>query len=320
MSTVLSVSGLGVDFDAQDGAFSAVDDVSFAIGNGESLGLTGEAGSGKSVVARAVVGLAAPGSVRGRVLYQGSDLLKFSPVQLDSTRGNEIGYVPQQPMPAFDPDMKVGDQIAQSLVVHIGMGMGVARKMAVEALHEIGIVSPKERAQAYPAQLSPGERQRAVVARALICEPRLLVADEPAIGMNGAEREHLVEILHRQRERRHMSLLLVSQDLSLISDLCDTLAVMQAGLVVEQGRVADLLEAPRHPYTAAYMAGAPLAGRGSAKPAVADPIRMRLASGCRYAERCSRADQGCRAARPPWSEEPGSAGYRCIHPLVEPIG
>jgi len=315
MSTILSVSDLGVDYGTEAGTFSAVADVSFAIETGEALGLTGEGGSGKSVVGRAILGAnGARARVRGQVLFQGSDLLRFSPIQLDAARGNEIGFVPQDPMSELDPDMKIGDQIAQTLVVHIGMGMGVARKMAIEALHEIGIAAPKDRASAYPAELTPGERQRAVVARALVCEPRLLIADEPVSNMDGSEREHLIEHLHRQRERRHMALLLISQDMALVSDLCDSLIVMQAGLMVEQGRVADLLEAPRHPYTAAYIAGA------ARKASAEDSVRMRHLPGCRHAERCARADDACRAMLPHWTQEPGPAGYRCVHPLVERIG
>jgi peptide/nickel transport system ATP-binding protein len=318
MSTILNVSGLGVEYGTESGTLPSIEDVSFTIETGEALGLTGEAGSGKSVVGRAILRAnGARAQLRGQVLFQGTDLLTFSAIQLDATRGNEIGFVPQDPMSELDPDMKIGDQIAQTLVVHIGMGMDVARKMAIEALHELGIAAPKDRAQAYPAELTHGERQRAVVARALVCEPRLLIADEPASNMDGGEREHLIEHLHRQRERRHMALLLISRDMALVSDLCDSLVVMQAGLMVEQGRVADLLEAPRHPYTAAYIAGA--ARSSSGKGSSDNSLRLRQLPGCRYVERCARADAACRAALPGWTPEPGSAGYRCVHPLVERI-
>jgi peptide/nickel transport system ATP-binding protein len=318
MNPILDVRSLGVDCVSASGVFPAVDDVSFAIGTGSALGLIGEAGSGKSTIGRAI--LRADGAravVRGHALFQGSDLLEFSPIQMDSTRGNEIGFVPQDPMSEFDPDVKIGDQIAQTLVVHIGMSMVVARKMAIEALHDIGIPAPKVRAEAYPSELTSGERQRALVARALVCEPRLLIADEPALNMDGTEREHLIEHLHRQRERRQMALLLISQDMALVSDLCDSVIVMQAGLMVEQGRVADILEAPRHPYSAAYIAGA--TRRGAPELPADEALRVRLLPACRYAERCVRADGACHASRPGWTQEPGSAGYRCIHPLVERI-
>jgi microcin C transport system ATP-binding protein len=241
----LEVRELSIGF----GSRKVVDRVSFALGAGERLALVGESGSGKTVTALSLMRLLDTAALSGEVLFEGEDVLKMGAPRLRDLRGRDIAMVFQEPMTALNPVHVVGDQIAESLRLHGTLTLQEARAGAIEAMRRVGIEEPERRARSYPHQLSGGQRQRAMIAIALACNPKVLVADEPTTALDASIRLQILELLDRLRVETGMSLLLITHDLNLVRRYADRVAVMERGLIVEQGETAEIMQRPRHEYT-----------------------------------------------------------------------
>lgn len=308
----------------------ALDGVSLSLAPGEALGLVGESGSGKTMTALSVLGLLPPRAriTSGRVLLAGTDLTAASDQQLRRTRGDTVGVVFQDPLSSLNPTMTVGAQVAEPLLLHRDISRAEARERAVETLRLVGLPQPGERMKSYPHELSGGMRQRVAIAMALVCEPRLLIADEPTTALDVTTQHQILELIGELRERLGMALVLVSHDLGVISRRVERVAVMYAGKVAEQAPVRELFTSPRHRYTQALFdalperaahAGRPLATIPGLPPTLTAPP-----PGCRFAPRCAYADDTCRAQEPPLltvetdgSGPPlrtGAHTYACFHP------
>ncbi len=237
------------DLSVQFGARRVVDRASFSLGEGERLALVGESGSGKTVTALSLMRLLDSARLGGEVLFDGEDVLQMPHARLQALRGHRIAMVFQEPMTALNPVHKVGDQIAESLRLHEGLDAIQARDAAVEAMRRVGIEAPERRARSYPHQLSGGQRQRAMIAMALACNPSLLIADEPTTALDASIRLQILELIDRLRAESGMSLLLITHDLNLVRRYADKVAVMERGVIVEQGPTGAVMSAPAHPYT-----------------------------------------------------------------------
>jgi microcin C transport system ATP-binding protein len=243
--TRLEVRDLSIDF----GTRRVVDHVSFSIEAGERLALVGESGSGKTVTALSLLRLVEAARLTGEIRFEGRKVLDMSAPELHQLRGRDIAVIFQEPMTALNPVFTVGDQIAESLQLHDGVDREGARRGAVEAMRRVGIEEPERRARSYPHQLSGGQRQRAMIAMALACNPKLLIADEPTTALDATIRLQILELLDKLRAEAGMSLLLITHDLNLVRRFADRVAVMERGVIVEQGVTAEIMQLPQHPYT-----------------------------------------------------------------------
>jgi oligopeptide/dipeptide ABC transporter ATP-binding protein len=308
---LLDVRNLSVHFHGRNGRVTAVDGVSFEVAEGETLALVGESGCGKTLTALAVLRLLPPGARLEAecVILGGRDLVRLAERDLRSVRGKEVGVVFQDPLTALNPVWPVGEQVAEVLRVHDGLGRRAAWARAVELLHEVGIADPKRRASEYPHQLSGGMRQRALIAAALACRPALLIADEPTTALDVTVQAQILDLLLRLREERRLSILLITHDLGVVAELAQRVVVLYAGQVIEQSEVASLFRRPRHPYTRALLVALPrLEGFTHRRlrtidGAVPDPAR--LPEGCRFAPRCPHALEACRKVQELHPIEPG---------------
>jgi len=280
----------------------AVNDVSFEIRQGETLGLVGESGSGKSVTAFSIIGLVQPpGRITGgRVLFQGRDLTRSPDVEMQKVRGAGIGFVFQEPMAALNPVMRVGAQIAESLVVHGLASKSSARDRAVELLRAVKIADPETRVDDYPHQLSGGMRQRVMLAVALACTPSLLIADEPTTALDVTVQAQILDLLRDMKKQLDLSVLLITHDLGVIAETADRVAVMYAGRIVEQGTVREIFHNPIHPYTRGLLASIPGGSAGSRLRAIEGtvPNLASLPPGCSFAPRCGGRMAVCDTAFP----------------------
>lgn len=301
---VFEVRDLAVSFALRDGAVRAVDGVSFSIAAGRTLGLVGESGCGKTATALAAMGLIdPPGRVtRGRVSLLGKSLEGLSEAAMRRVRGRRMAMVFQEPMTALNPVQRIGDQIAETQLVHGRAGRRAARDAAAALLDRVGVPDAARRARDYPHRLSGGMRQRAAVAMALAGDPALLIADEPTTALDVTVQAQILELLAGLGRDRGMAMLFISHDLGAVSEIADDIAVMYAGRIVERGPVRAVLESPRHPYTAGLLATLPRLGRNPARlPAIPGnvPDLAALPPGCAFADRCPRAVADCRRAPPP---------------------
>ena len=295
---VIEVRGLTVEAYLQDGWTAVVNDVSFAIGAGEALGLVGESGSGKSTTAYALFGYARAGTrIRGgSVRFAGHDLLRRSDRQLREVRGSGLAMVPQNPGNSLTPSMRIGTQIAEVLRVHRVSGdRGSARARALELLTEVGLPRPADLIDRYPHQLSGGQQQRAAIAVALAANPRLLVLDEPTTALDVTSQARVLDLLARLRAELGVSMLYVTHDLGVVAQICDPVAVMYAGRIVERAPTAALFDAPRHPYSRALIAAMPGREPAGDTPTLLPGVvrRAELPPGCPLAPRCPHAQPEC---------------------------
>jgi peptide/nickel transport system ATP-binding protein len=302
---LLDVRGLQTHFFTRAGVARAVDGVSFTIDAGETLAIVGESGCGKSVTAFSLLRLIAdpPGRiVGGEVLFEGRDLLKLPEPEMRSVRGDRIAMIFQEPMTSLNPVLTIGDQIAESVMLHRKVSKRAAADRAVELLELVGIPEPRRRLGEYPHRLSGGMRQRAMIAMALACEPRLLIADEPTTALDVTIQAQILDLLDELKTRTGMAVLLITHDLGVVAQHSQRVAVMYAGKVVEQAVTAELFAQPRHPYTQGLLASIPRAGvtteRLTEIPGIV-PALNDMPAGCAFAPRCSQAMERCRQSAPP---------------------
>jgi peptide/nickel transport system ATP-binding protein/oligopeptide transport system ATP-binding protein len=301
---VLSVRDLRVWFFTDQGVARAVDGVSFDVRAGETLGIVGESGCGKTVTSLAVLGLLPRppakimegSSVRLRGEDGSEELVGASEVRLRALRGNEISMIFQEPMSSLNPVYTVGDQIGEALRLHRGMDRGAAREAVVRLLDEVGIPDAARRVDEYPHQLSGGMRQRVMIAMAISCAPKLLIADEPTTALDVTIQAQILELLAELRRSHAMAVMLITHDLGVVAEVCDRVVVMYAGQVVETGSVEDIFARPAHPYTRGLLGSLPsLEARGQRLTSIPGtvPSPLHWPDGCRFRARCSMAAPGC---------------------------
>ena len=305
---LLEVNNLRTHFAVEGGEFHAVDGVSFALDAGRTLGIVGESGCGKSVSALSIMGLVPrpPGRIAGgAILFDGVDLLKLPPAQLRALRGDRISMIFQEPMSSLNPAFTVGDQIAEVLLRHRKISRRQAKDRAIEMLRRVRIPSPELRYDDYPHRLSGGMRQRAMIAMALACEPKLLIADEPTTALDVTIQAQILELMRSLREETGTAIILITHDLGVIAELADDVAVMYAGRIVEHASVGRLFAEPQHPYTIGLLGSIPrlhleqerLAAIEGQVPGPAVLLHAGGA-GCRFQPRCPFAIEKCRADDP----------------------
>jgi peptide/nickel transport system ATP-binding protein len=315
---VLRVEDLTVEFTAPGGPLRAVDEVSFELGEGEVLGLVGESGSGKTLTCRALVRLLPSRRARitqGAVRLGELDLMTLPERAMQRVRGEQIGMIFQNPMTHLDPVMTIGEQIGEALRFHKGTSRREAASRAVELLRQVGIPDPALRSRSYPHELSGGMRQRAMIAMALAGEPRILIADEPTTALDVTVQAQILRLLLDMRDRAGLSIILITHDLAVVAETCETVAVMYAGRIVERAAKRALLRAPLHPYSQGLIrsqpgAGAPLAELPSIPgqpPSLAD-----LPRGCRFHPRCGYVVARCREVRPPLADAGAGRRSACL--------
>ena len=317
---MLEIAGLEVEFRTQRGVVRAVDGVDLALEAGSTTGLVGESGSGKSVTALAIMGLLPEPAARvigGSIRLDGVELVGMPEAQLRRRRGSEVAMVFQDPMTSLNPVMPIGAQIVETLRAHLRHDRRAARRRAVELLDFVGIPGPSERLASYPHQLSGGMRQRVMIAIAIACEPKLLIADEPTTALDVTIQAQILELLRRTVDERGMTLLLITHDLGVVAGVCDRTNVMYAGKVVERAPTAALFRAPSHHYTRGLLQSIPrldgprktiLASIGGLPPRPSDGLR-----GCPFAPRCpARLDDRCWDEMPPLERLPGATAAHLV--------
>ena len=300
---LLTVSGLTTVFDTPKGPVPAVNDVSFEIRAGETLGLVGESGSGKSITALSIMRLVQrPGRIAGgHLLFKGRDLLTLDEDVMQHVRGAEIALIFQEPMTALNPVFRVGDQIAETLLVHGRATRREAKARAVELLRAVRIINPEARVEDYPHQLSGGMRQRVLIAMALACQPSLIIADEPTTALDVTLQAEILDLLREMKSALNLSLLLITHDLGVIAETADRVAVMYAGRIVETGPVRQIFSHPAHPYTRGLLASMPDGHPGRRLRAIEGsvPLLGDLPPGCAFHPRCPETFGPCTTAPPP---------------------
>lgn len=317
---LLDVSGLCVEYAADSRVLKAVDDVSFTLEAGRTLGVVGESGCGKSTIALAMLRLVQlPGRITaGRIRYRGSEILSMSDQDIQGIRGNRIAMIFQEPMTALNPVYTIGDQIAEVFQIHARLPRGEALARAVTALNEVRIPDPQARASAYPHQLSGGMRQRAMIAMALACKPDILIADEATTALDVTIQAQILDLIQELQDQHGMAILFISHNLGVISEVADEIAVMYAGRIVELASADDIFANPRHPYTQGLLETLPRPDRrGRRLPTIRGSVPdLRLSSsGCRFAPRCLIADHHCEIAVPALSGT--SHATACFKPAPE---
>jgi oligopeptide/dipeptide ABC transporter ATP-binding protein len=313
---LLSVEGLTIDLPGGPGQHGLVEDVSFDLHRGRSLALIGESGCGKSLTSMAILGLLPPHlPVRaGSVRFDGVDLLDCGERDLRRVRGGPVGIVFQEPMSSLNPTMTVGDQIAEARRIHLGERRATALREAVALLDRVGIPNAGQRIRSYPHELSGGMQQRVMIAAAIACDPKLVIADEPTTALDVTIQAEILELLRDLRRDLDLAVLLVTHDLGVVADFCDDVVVMYAGHVVERTSVRGLFYEPRHPYSSALLAAVPQAGQPRTRLTVIPgrvPPAGRFPAGCRFQPRCGHALPDECALPQPEAELSGGHRTRC---------
>jgi peptide/nickel transport system ATP-binding protein len=318
---LLEVSDLSVRFDTDDGTVHAVDRMSFTLAEGEVFGIVGESGCGKSVTCMSLVRLLPETAhVSGRVIFDGRDLLALSTRRLRRVRGREISYVFQEPMTSLNPSLAVGDQITEVLRRHLGLSRRDASARAVELLQLVRIPAPERRLYEYPHQLSGGMRQRVMIAMALACDPKVLVADEPTTALDVTIQAGILDLMRDIRERLGTAIILITHNLGVVADIADRVLVMYAGRKAEESPVGDLFAHPQHPYTIGLLGAIPRPYEGGDTRRRLQEIPGRVPSlrelpqACAFADRCPRADELTRSQVPELREVRPGHRVACFHP------
>ena len=308
MASLLSVKDLRTSFFTSDGEVRAADGVTFDIEEGRTVGLVGESGCGKSVTALSIVQLLSKDTGRivgGSIEFNGKNLATLREEEMRRIRGNEISMIFQEPMTSLNPVMTVGDQIAETVRLHQGASRSQARERAIEMLQLVKIAEPHKRVGNYPHQFSGGQRQRVMIAMALACTPKLLIADEPTTALDVTIQAQILELIGELQQRFGMAVLLITHDLGVVAERADEVAVMYAGKIVESAKPEIIFSSPKHPYTIGLLDSMPTS-RGSKRRLDAIPgmvpSPLQWPTGCRFRDRCGRADTRCAEAQPPLVE------------------
>ncbi len=318
---LLEVRNLKTSFATARGEVRSVDDVSFTLEQGETLSLVGESGCGKSVTALSIMRLVSkPGRITGgQILFEGRNLLELGETEMRAIRGDDIAMIFQDPMTSLNPVYTVGEQIAEAIRLHRKVSRREAWNQAIEGMRDVAIPSPETRAKSYPHEMSGGMRQRVMIAMALACDPKLLIADEPTTALDVTIQAQILELLAELKAKRNLGLLLITHDLGVVAEVSDRVAVMYAGKIVEEASVRELFARPRHPYTEGLLRAVPRLDEEGAERkrrlttiegVVPNPLQ--LPPGCRFAPRCPHAQEKCRAGEIPLIAVGAAHLSRCI--------
>ncbi|MCQ2011632.1 ABC transporter ATP-binding protein [Sporolactobacillus sp. STSJ-5] len=329
MSHLLEINNLSVKFHIFGGTVQAVRGISLNLNKGETLAIVGESGSGKSVTSKAIMGLipSPPGEIAtGDILFEGNDLVKYSKKQLQKIRGKEISMIFQDPMTALNPTMKIGKQIMEGLIKHQGMTKHDAKKRAIELLQLVGIPNPEKRVDEYPHQFSGGMRQRVVIAIALACNPKILIADEPTTALDVTIQAQILDLMRDLQKKTGTAIILITHDLGVVANLAQRVAVMYGGKIVETGTLDEIFYNPKHPYTWGLLSSMPklhaktdkLLAIPGTPPDLSNPPK-----GCPFAPRCPYAMKVCTDHMPEYTEMSSTQRTACWllderAPKVEP--
>lgn len=324
---LLEVQNLKTRFKTDDGSFYAVDDVSFNVKKGQTLGIVGESGCGKSVTSLSIMRLIQkPGSIEaGKILFKGKDLLGLSDDKMRDIRGNEIAMIFQEPMTSLNPVYTIGDQIEEAILLHQKeLNKEQARARAIDMLRIVGIPAPEKRFFEYPHQLSGGMRQRVMIAMAISCNPELLIADEPTTALDVTIQAQILDLMRKLQKDFNAGMILITHDLGVVAEMCQEVAVMYAGRVVEYGTVEDIFYRPKHHYTKGLLDSIPHFETGQRLESLRTikgmvPSLYNLPKGCRFADRCPAAQDDCRASYPSLENLRGIHKVACYHPLSEEV-
>lgn len=324
---ILDVQELRTSFFTEDGEVRAVDGVSFKVARGRTLGIVGESGCGKSVTSLSILRLipSPPGKiVGGKIFFNGKDLIGLSSGEMRAVRGNEISMIFQEPMTSLNPVFTIGNQIREAVLVHRKVSRRQAHERAIEMLKLVGIPSPEERIEDYPHQLSGGMRQRVMIAMALSCDPKVLIADEPTTALDVTIQAQILDLLRELRSRIGLSLVLITHDLGVVAEVADHVAVMYAGKIIEQGSVRDIFSNPRHPYTQGLLGSIPVPGKTKRLVAISGivPSMLELPRGCRFQDRCIHRIDACMGQEPELRPAPGGGTnhiVRCIRDISQGV-
>lgn len=319
-NTVLEVKNLETTFHTKAGPVRAVNNVSYKIERGQTLGIVGESGCGKSVTSYSLMRLIEkPGIVSGgQVLLNGRDLLKLSEQEMSEVRGGEMAMIFQEPMTALNPVLTIGYQMDEQIMKHKKCSPKESRERAIEMLRLVGIPSPEERYESYPHQLSGGMRQRAMIAMALSCDPTFLIADEPTTALDVTIQAQILELIQNLQEKFNMTVQFITHDLGVISEISDKVMVMYGGQTCEQAETQELFLNPRHPYAAALISSRPKFGERVKRLATIEgsvPAPFELPKGCPFVNRCTRAKADCTHHKPPLNEVKPGHTVACFNPL-----
>lgn len=321
-NVLLEVSGLSIDFKTAQGQVEALRDISFQVRSGEALGIVGESGSGKSVTSLALFDLLATNAVirSGKVSFQGRDLSSMSAAEKQKLRGRDMAMIFQDPMTALNPCFTVEEQIGEVLEIHLGLSKTARREKVIELLGQVGIQNPSERLSAYPHELSGGMSQRVMIAMAMACRPKLIVADEPTTALDVTIQKQILDLLKDLRLKHQMAMILVSHDLGVIASNTDRMLVMYAGEIVEQGVSKDVIQNPIHPYTEGLLKCLPAKHTKSSEdfrlPTIPGlvPSLFQRPAGCQLAPRCAYKRADCSSQKISLKSQ-NSREVRCLYPL-----
>ncbi len=320
---LLEVKDLHTYFYTMDGVTQSVEGVSFKLEKGETMGLVGESGCGKSVTSLSIMQLLAipPAKIeKGEILYKGEDLLKKSPSQMRKIRGNDISMIFQEPMTSLNPVFKVGEQVSEVLINHKNMQPLEAKNHVIDVFKLVGIPDPERRFDNFPHQMSGGMRQRVMIAMALACDPDILIADEPTTALDVTIQAQILELMKDIKKRINMSIILITHNLAVVAEMADNIAVMYYGRIVEYAHINDIYKRPMHPYTAGLLGSIPRID----KPKTDEPLQAipgvvpnpyRPPSGCKFHPRCKYAQDKCKQVEPSYEQVDGNRFVRCWYPL-----
>jgi peptide/nickel transport system ATP-binding protein len=325
LAPLLEVGNLRISFEGDRGQMTeAVSDVSFSIAAGKTLGIVGESGCGKTVTALAIMRLLPTSSahVSGRVIFEGRNLLDLPESAMRGLRGNRLAMIFQEPMTSLNPSYTVGDQIAETLTCHRGLRRREAKMLAIELLRQVRIPAPEARVGSYPHKLSGGMRQRVMIAMALACQPALLIADEPTTALDVTIQAQMLELLRMLKSETGAAIMLISHDLGVVSEICDEVAVMYTGQIVERAPIGEVFTQPQHPYTVGLLGALPSLSekrtRLAAIPGIVPAAGAHL-EGCRFSPRCPFVQEDCRRAPPPLRSIDPAHDTRCLRAPLEKL-
>jgi len=322
-SPLIEIEGLRVSFQGDDGRIThAVDQVDLSVANGATLGLVGESGCGKSVTSLAIMGLLPKPSatVSGAIRFDGFDLLDVPDKTLRDLRGNRLAMIFQEPMTSLNPSFTIGDQIIETILRHRGGSRRSARERAIELLRRVRIPSPDKRIDEFPHKLSGGMRQRVMIAMALACDPQLLIADEPTTALDVTLQAQILDLMRELKAASGAAIILITHDLGVVAEVCDEVAVMYAGEIVERAAVDELFATPQHPYTVGLLGSIPRLDRRIAHLATIEGMVPNMANppqGCRFAARCPFVETACTKSPPPLAMLNATHASRCIRAPLE---